>query len=66
LFSEVIGFSVGPTLPDLKALHGNNMQMDDRKFFYLVLQHTDAFEKRIFDFLDIKHVAPLLTHCPHT
>jgi len=42
------------------------MQMDDRNFFNLVLQHTAAFEKRFFDFLDIQHIAPLLTHCPHT
>jgi hypothetical protein len=66
LLSEVIGFSVGPTHPDLKALHGNNMQIDDTFFFNLVLQHKASFEKRFFDFLDIQHVAPLLTHCPHT
>lgn len=64
--SEVIGFSVGPTHPDLKLLHGNNIQMDGRNFINLVLQHKAAFEKKFFDLLDIQHVSPLLTHCPHT
>lgn len=41
------------------------MEMDGRNFLYLVLQHTAAFEKRFLDLLDIQHVSPLLTHCPH-
>jgi len=47
LFSEVIGFSVGPTHPDLKALHGHNMQMDD-KFFYTCATAYSCIWKKIF------------------
>jgi hypothetical protein len=67
LFSEVIGFSVGPTHTDLKALHGNSMQIDDTVFFLILCCSTKLhMKKRFFYFLDIQHVAPLLMHCPHT
>jgi len=41
------------------------MQMDDRNFFNLVQVAYSCIKKKI-DFLDIQHIAQLLTHCPLT
>jgi hypothetical protein len=38
------------------------MQMDE--IFFCAAAHSCIWKKNYF--LDIKHVAPLLTHCPHT